>query len=49
MCTLINLNSLTGYAAPLDENDDYHNDLKRVTFLESYLAYLAKAMRYFNP
>ncbi|KAG8364971.1 hypothetical protein BUALT_Bualt18G0054000 [Buddleja alternifolia] len=34
-----------GYSSPVSKNDDYQNDVKRIHFHKSYLAYLARAIR----
>lgn len=34
-----------GYASPVNENDDYQDDVKRIHFHGSHLSYLARAIR----
>ncbi|XP_022877573.1 beta-glucosidase 18-like isoform X4 [Olea europaea var. sylvestris] len=34
-----------GYSSPLNKVEDYHHDVKRINYLKSYLAFLARAIR----
>ncbi|KAL2495908.1 Beta-glucosidase 47 [Forsythia ovata] len=34
-----------GYSSPQNQVDDYHHDVERIYYLESYLAFLARAIR----
>lgn len=44
--TPIVLTTISGYASPGNEENDFVHDEKRIQYHQSYLAYLAQAMRY---